>query len=232
MLALVTGGDRGIGFAIAHKLAENGYDVVIAARNKNRLAEAKAKLSASGANVRIFACDLTKIKQIKKLVRDVSKLGNGAPDVLVNDAGVAFNKELLENSEEEIDLMLDVNLRGLIHCTKEFLPAMIKRKGGVSIIINISSGAGKVGFPGLAVYCATKFGVIGFTESLAQEVKKDGVLVYAICPGATDTDMWRSLYPGQRADYAPEDVAIEVLELIKNAKRVRSGSAIDVRKHI
>ncbi len=225
MLALVTGGDRGIGYAIAKKLAENGYDVVLAALDRKRLKKAASDFEKLGVKAHWFVCDVTDDRQIKKLAKDVSRIGK--LDLLINNAGVAYNKDFMENSQEEIDEMLAVNLRGLINCTKELLPLM--KKG---TIINISSGAGKYGFPGLAVYCATKFGVIGFTESLAREMSGKGIRVYAICPGATQTDMWDALYPGSRATYVPEDVAVEVMELIKNSKKIEPGRAIDVRKHV
>jgi short-subunit dehydrogenase len=225
MLALVTGGDRGIGFAIARKLAENGYDVIIAARDRQKLAEAAKALGVRGSWIE---CDVADNKQIKKLEREVSKIGE--LDVLVNNAGVAYYKELAKNKQEEVDLMLEVNLRGLIECTRAFLPGMLRRKKGH--IINISSGAGKYGFPNMAVYCATKFGVIGFSEALGREVASRGVHVFAICPGGTDTDMWHSLFPGQQATYSPEDVAIEVIETIRKSDQIEPGGAIDVRKHV
>jgi len=227
MLALVTGGDRGIGFSIAGKLVENGYEVIIAATDKRKLEAAKKSLAKKG-KASAFRCDVTDRKQIKKLVKDVGRLGS--VDLLVNNAGVAYRKEVLENRDDEIDEMIDVNFRGLVDCTKAFLPGMVERKKGV--IINISSGAGKSGIPGLAVYCGTKFAVIGFTEALAGEVEGDGVRVYAICPGATETDMWHELYPGSEANYVPEDVAIEVMELLKDVERIEPGRAIDVRKHV
>ncbi len=225
MLALVTGGDRGIGYAIAFKLADEGYDIILAARDEKKLEKAASELKGLGVQTHWFVCDLTDDSQIRKLAEDVKKLGK--LDLLVNNAGVAYNKEFTENSQEEIDEMLAVNLRGLINCTKELLPLM--KKG---MIINISSGAGKYGFPGMAVYCATKFGIIGFTEALAMELKGKGIRVYAICPGATQTDMWDALYPGSKATYVPEDVAVEVMELIKNSKKIEPGRAIDVRKHV
>jgi 3-oxoacyl-[acyl-carrier protein] reductase len=227
--ALVTGGDRGIGRAIAEKLCEEGYDIVIAARDTRAIASQVKRLEGLGGKAWGFACDVTDKAQLKKLAKDVSEQA-GVPDVLVNNAGVAVNKAFASNTDAEIEGMVGVNLLGLMLCTRAFLPKMIDRKGG--IIINISSGAGKSGFPGLAVYCATKFGVIGFTESLAQEVEGDGVRVFAVCPGATETEMYHSLYPGEQADFVPEDVAIEVVELVKGAASIRTGSAIDVQKHV
>jgi len=228
-LAIVTGGDRGIGRAISEKLAQEGYDIVIAARNKRAIASQVKRIEGLGAKAWGFVCDLTEKDQIKKLAKDVTDQA-GVPDILINNAGVATGKNFVHDTDEEIRAMVDVNLLGLMLFTKAFLTDMIERKSG--IIVNISSGAGKTGFPGLAVYCATKFGVIGFTESLAKEVEKRGVRVYAICPGSTETDMWHSLYPGESADFVPQDVAAEVIELIKNASKVKPGSAIDVRKRV
>jgi short-subunit dehydrogenase len=227
MLALVTGGNRGIGFAIAKKLAENGYEVVIAARDKKKLKEAREALSGFGVDVHSFVCDVTDKKDIAKLARSVGKIG--PLDLLVNDAGVAYRNPLLQNDDREIDQMIAVNFRGLVECCRAFLPGMVKMKRGT--IINISSGGGKTGYPELAVYCATKFAVIGFTQALAGEVEGDGVRVYAICPRSTESDMWHSLYPGDKAKHVPEDVAIEVMELLRDKGRISPGSAIDVRKH-
>jgi 3-oxoacyl-[acyl-carrier protein] reductase len=228
-LALVTGGDKGIGRAISEMLALEGYDIIVAARDKRAIATEVKRVEALGAKAWGFVCDLTDKAQIKKLAKDTVEQA-GVPDVLINNAGVAINKEFASNSDDEIDEMVEVNLLGLMFCTRAFLPKMIDRKSG--IIVNISSGAGRAGFPGLAVYCATKFGVIGFTESLAQEAEGEGVRVYAVCPGATETGMYHSLYPGEPADFKPEDVAIEVLELLKNASKIKPGSAIDVRKRV
>ena len=225
MLALVSGGNRGIGLAIARALADEGMDLIIVGRNRESLESAKEEIEDLGVKVWPVACDVSDAAQVKKLAAQASKIGK--LDILVNNAGVAYFRNLEENSEEEIDRMIDVNLRGLIKTTRELLPLMNK-----GLIINISSGAGKQGFPGLAVYCATKFAVIGFTEALAGELEEKGIRAYSICPGDTQTDMWESLFPGTPATYKPEDVAMEVLHLIRNSKRIHPGKAIDVRKHV
>jgi short-subunit dehydrogenase len=228
MLALITGGNRGIGAAIAHKLAENGIDVIIVGKNKRRLHDAAASLKKLGVIAHFVQFDISKEESIKKLVKRVAEIGD--IDVLINNAGTAYYSDVIKINPKEIDEMIDVNLRSLIKITKAFLPRMIRKRE--SMVINIASGAGKTGYPGLATYCATKFGVIGFTEGLAQEVENMGVRVYAVCPGDTQTDMWDSLFPGEPATYVPEDVAIEVLNLIKNSKKVTTGKAVDVRKHV
>lgn len=223
MLALVSGGNRGIGLSIAKSLAKNGMDLILVARNKKTLDLAKKELEGLGVRVWTIICDVSDDNQVKKLASQVRDIGN--PDILINNAGVAYNKYFEENSVEEIDRMIDVNLRGLIMMSRELLPLMEE-----GLLINIASDAGKQGFPGLAVYCATKFGVIGFTEALAEELKGTRIRAYTICPADTQTDMWESLYPGTPATYQPEDVAKEVMDLIKNNKKIRPGSAISVQK--
>jgi 3-oxoacyl-[acyl-carrier protein] reductase len=193
--------------------------------NKETLDSAKEELEEVGVKAWPIACDVSDDSQVKNLAEEVSKIGK--LDILINNAGVAYYKNLDENTEEEIDKMIDVNLRGLIKTTKELIPLMNK-----GLLINISSGAGKQGFPGLAVYCATKFAVIGFTEALAGELEGKGIRAYTVCPGDTQTDMWDGLFGGTPANYQPEDVAIEVIDLIKNNKDVQPGEAIDVQKHV
>lgn len=216
MRALITGGNRGIGLAIARKFAEKGIDLILIGRNSKTLDSAKKELSGK-VDVSVFKCDVSDDKEIKKLFKKI----NGF-DILVNNAGVAYYESLSEMDEKKIDETIDVNLRGLIKFTKHALKKM--RKG---IIINISSGAGKSGYADMAVYCATKFGVIGFTESLAGEL--NNIKVFAVCPGGTQTDMWKSMFPGQRAAYQPGDVADTVMHVIENSSKIMPGTAVDVR---
>jgi short-subunit dehydrogenase len=223
MLALITGGNRGIGLSIARSLAKDGMDIIIVGRNKKTLDSAKEELEGLKVKVWAIACDISDNGQVKNLASQVREIG--APGILINNAAVAYNRYFEETSEKEISLMIDVNLRGLIMVSREILPLMEE-----GLLINISSGAGKQGFPGLAVYCATKFGVIGFTQALAEELKDTGMRAYAICPADTQTDMWESLHPGTPATYRPEDVAKEVINLIRNNKRIRPGSAISVQE--
>jgi len=218
MRAVVTGGNRGIGLAIARKLADKGIDLILVGKNRKTLESVKKELSEK-VDVSVFACDVGNDKEIKRLFKNKKIKGF---DILVNNAGVAYYEPLSEMDERKIDEIIDVNLRGLIKFTKAAIPKM--KKG---IIINISSGAGKTGYSNFAVYCATKFGVIGFTESLAGEL--DNIKVFAVCPGGTQTDMWESLFPGEHASYRPEDVADTVMHVIENSKRIRPGAAIDVR---
>ena len=226
-VAVVTGGDRGIGNAIARHLAENGARVAICGRKRSELEKAGKELSSFGTDSLAIVADVTKPADRKRLVKTVLK-EFGRIDIWVNNAGVLYFGKLESKKDADIDRTIDVNLKGLVHCTKAALPALKKSKG---VLINISSVVGKRGEAGLPVYCATKFGVIGFTEAMADELSPDRVKVYAICPTGTQTAMWESFAGKRPAAHVPDDVALEVVGLLKS-KKAKSGSAIDVRKHV
>ena len=218
-VAVVTGGSRGIGKATVAGLAEQGCRVVFCGKNKHNLEKSGKDFRKSGLDVVGFLCDLSKPKEVKKFADFVSR-EFGKIDILVNSAGIAYYKNLTDTKDEEINNIIDVNIKGLILLTKHLLPKI--NKGG--LIINISSGAGKRGYGGLAVYCASKFAVIGFTESLAQELKD--IKVLAVCPGGVDTDMYYGMFK-EHAKLKPEHIAAKILEIYTEEK-VKSGSAIEV----
>ncbi len=227
-VAVVTGGGRGIGRAIAMEFAKNGAKVVLASPTPSELKETAGKIEALGGKALTVQTDITKLNDIKKMLeKTVKKFGR--IDIFVNNAGILHNGPFADVPDKKIDAIVNVNLTGLMHCTKEAIPYM--KKQGSGLIINISSVAGKHGYPDLAVYCATKFGIIGFTESLAQELEKDKIGVYAICPTSTQTKMWEQI-SDEKAAHVPEDVALEIMDLIKNMKKIPAGKAIDVRKHV
>ncbi|MBD3389466.1 SDR family NAD(P)-dependent oxidoreductase [Candidatus Micrarchaeota archaeon] len=222
--ALVTGGGRGIGKEIALMLAKNGADVAVAARTKKELEKTAKEIKKLGRESLVIKADLTKDKDIKKMYLEFMKKF-GKLDMLFNNAGVAFEGELEENTQKQIELMIDVNYRGLVKSTQEALKHM--ERG--SVIINTASVAGKTGYPGLAVYSGTKFAVIGFTEAVAKEISEKGIRMYAVCPGATKTRMWDELYGG-KAEFRPEEVAEEVLRMLKG-RNLKPGTAVVVRHH-
>jgi len=227
-VAVVTGGGRGIGAAIALELAKNGAAVVIAGRAVSELEETAKKINEIGGRVFPVQADVTKLADIRNMFdKTIEKFGR--VDILVNNAGILHYGPFAEMPDDMVDAIVNVNLIGLMHCTKEVIPYMRKQKNG--LILNISSVAGKHGYADLVVYCATKFGVIGFTESLAQELERDGIRVYAICPTSTQTKMWEQI-SNQPAEHVPEDVALEIIDLIKNMRKIPTGKAIDVRKHV
>jgi len=149
-------------------------------------------------------------------------------DILVNNAGVAVLKPVEKTSEAEWDLTLDTNLRAVFLFSRAVLPFMRRQDSGR--IINISSGLGRSGYPGLAAYCASKFAVIGFTESLAYELAETGVKAHAVLPGGVDTDMYHSLFPGTdpRGLIRPARIAAAVLDLADPASRYQSGRHVEV----
>jgi len=226
--AIVTGGGRGIGKAIAIELAKNGANIVIASRDMKEMKAAAKEITALGRKALAVKTDVTKLSDIKSMVKKTIKEFKKI-DILVNNAGILFHGPFEEIKDKQIDATVNVNLVGLMHVTKEVIPHLKKQDEG--LIINISSVAGKEGYVDLAVYSATKFGVIGFTESIAGELEDDNIRAYAICPTATQTKMWEQI-SDEKAVHVPEDVALEIIKLIKNRKKIHPGSAINVRKHV
>jgi len=220
---LVTGGSRGIGFATALAFVKQGARVAFCGQDAPRLAAAEKTLATSGT---VFAAiaDIGDRRQVNALVESTRRR-LGDIDVLVNNAGRLWGGLFAEQPPETIDQVLDSNIKGVMYTTRAVLPDMLAR--GTGVIINVASGAGLTGYAGLASYCASKFAVVGFTESLAQEVVTRGVRVYAVCPGAVDTDMQRQ-YSGTRVGIAPERVAEKILSLAGPRSPIRSGSCLEI----
>jgi 3-oxoacyl-[acyl-carrier protein] reductase len=221
--AIVTGGGKGIGRAICLLLAREGVDVVIVARTEKEIRETARLVEKQGGRALAVKTDIRKEEEVIDMV---SKAMNafGRIDILVNNAGVAYNNYLVETSTEEYDEIMDTNVKGMFFCTKHALPHLLKR--GEGRIVNMSSGAGKRGIPKLSIYCASKFAVIGFTESVAYETG-GGLQIYAVCPASVDTDMYHSLYTDEPV-LKPEDVAEKVLELCLPETTLPSGSSVDI----
>jgi len=226
-ITLITGAGRGIGKVIAIELAKNGYDVIVTARHMKGLTETANEIKKLGRKVICIKANLENKKEITELIKKSIRKFKRV-DLLINNAGVAYGGDFSDNNESEIEKTINVNLRGLILCTKAILPYMLKQKSG--IIINISSVVGKHGHPGLAVYSATKFGVIGFTEALAQEIEKNGIKAFTVCPDGTNTKMYWDLFHN-KAKFDSIDVALEILHLLKNINKIPVGSAINVKKY-
>jgi 3-oxoacyl-[acyl-carrier protein] reductase len=211
-VAIVTGAGRGIGRAIALELSSLGMRVALAARTRTELEETAR--SCDGASV--IPTDVRDPEAVRHLVeRTVGQLG--PVDVLVNAAGVYHYGPLVETGDAEFDRVLETNLRGIFSACRSVLPHMVSRNRGH--IVNIASIAGKVGSAGRAVYCASKFGVVGFTQALAEEVREDGVRVSVICPGSTDTGFSPKETAGKSRErmLRGEDVAHAVRMLLGQA---------------
>ena len=185
--ALVTGGGRGIGAAIARALLERGAKVTITGRNAEALAATVAELSALG-EIDYTTMDVASADSVAQAF-SAAQARFGPIAVLVNNAGQATSAPFLKTSEEVWQQMLDVNLTGSWHCIRAALPAMLEARWGR--IVNVASTAGLTGYGYVSAYCAAKHGLVGLTRSLALEVASKGVTVNAVCPGYTETDIVR-----------------------------------------
>ncbi len=189
-VAIVTGGARGIGRGVALALAREGARVVIADLPSVRadMEETQRLVEAEGVQSLLVDVDVRDWSQVSAMAQAALERF-GRIDVLVNNAGVIGVVPVVAMTEEQWDLVIDVNLKGTFLCSKAVAAHMMERRSGR--IINMSSQAGRRGSPGLAHYCTTKFGLIGFTQSLALELAQFNVTVNAICPGVVDSAMWR-----------------------------------------
>jgi len=213
--ALVTGASQGIGLAIARALLERGWKVGICARRADGVARAAAELGAAGpgASGRLYAAaaDVSKESEAKQWIADaIDRLG--PPDLLVNNAGIGVFGEIGKLTTESWERALSVNLKSAFLCTREVLPAM--RARGRGYVINISSLAGKKGMSGTAAYSASKFGMIGLSQSLLEEAKADNIRVTAICPGYVATPLAEKATVPAAEMIQPEDIAATVLYLL------------------
>jgi NAD(P)-dependent dehydrogenase (short-subunit alcohol dehydrogenase family) len=231
--ALITGSTRGIGKETTLLLLKKGLNVIISSRSQdsvdNVIEEILNKFPSKKENILGLKCDVSKHSEVKTLV-DVSVKRFGRIDVLVNNAGIVYFKSIMDTTEEEWDKTIDTNLKGVFLFTKEVLPYMIENKSGV--IINVSSGAGKYGFPNLSAYCASKFGVIGLTESVAKEVTDYNVKIMAICPGGVDTKMIKDIVKvgynaSNRNLIKPEEVANKIYDMIFNQNGYYNGQSVE-----
>lgn len=186
-VALVTGAARGIGRAIAIKLAGNGYDVIVnyngSIEKANETVEECKKL---GSNSKAYKCDVSDYNAVEQMVKDIIA-EYGKIDCLVNNAGITKDTLLLRMTEEDFDKVIDINLKGAFNCLKHVSKYMIKARSGK--IISLSSVVGVSGNAGQVNYSASKAGIIGMTKSAAKELAARGITVNAIAPGYIETDM-------------------------------------------
>jgi 2-hydroxycyclohexanecarboxyl-CoA dehydrogenase len=185
-VAIVTGGGRGIGRAICVNMAKEGATVAIPDINPDAAKETADMIKRDGGEAMALKADVTRKAEVRAMVADVLK-AYGHVDVLVNNAGIDIKGAVTELEESTWDTIMDLNLKAVFLCTQAVLPSMIERRYGR--IINISSMAGKTGEPFTSPYCASKFGVIGFTQAVALEVGKHNICVNAICPGPVETEL-------------------------------------------
>lgn len=222
--AVLTGASRGIGRAIALRLAQAGADVALWARDEQTLAAVASEINTTGGSARATVVDITDPEAVDRAAADVAE---SMPPVrtLVNNAGAVLRKPTRAITNDEWRAMMAVNLDGHFYVTRAFLPDL-ERRGGR--IINIASRAGREGTALLAAYCAAKHAVVGFTKALAEELRAGKVSVNAVCPGSVDTGMLQIGLPDARPDMSPDDIARTVLFLAYEAPAALTGACIDV----
>jgi len=190
-VAIVTGGGRGIGRAIAARLAEEGANLAIFYHSNDAAAKETAeKVRAAGVECELFKGDVSSPRDVEALFTSVSDTF-GRVDILVNNAGITRDNLMIRMKEEEFDDVLQTNLKGTYLCTRAALRPMIRARWGR--IVNVSSVVGLVGNAGQANYAASKAGIIGFTKSVAREVAQRGITVNAVAPGYVETELTGSL---------------------------------------
>jgi 3-oxoacyl-[acyl-carrier protein] reductase len=213
-VALVTGASRGIGLAIARTLGRLGATLSICARDEKKLESAAAELRNGGSKILAIAADVSRAPDIESLVRKTQQ-AFGPIDILVNNAGVGYFGPTHEAAESNWDAVLDTNLKSVFLLSKAVAAGMIERHSGD--IINIASLAGKNAFPGGGIYCASKWGLLGLTQCMAEDLRQYGIRVSAICPGTVATDFGAHAGKDLRKMLQPEDVAHAVEMLVTQA---------------
>ena len=215
--AVVTGGTKGIGRAIAEALAHEGMNVCVGARSLDEVTQTVRELEGLGVSATGAACDVRASEECDALIAHaVEELGG--VDVLVNNAGIGLFKTVEETTHEEFRAVLETNLFGVFYCCHAAIPEMKRRGGGY--IINISSLAGANPHPQMSAYNASKFGLKGFTEALMQEIRHDKIKVRYVMPGSVNTEFGGGAVSEERAwQLQPEDVARVVVDLLRHDER-------------
>lgn len=212
MIALITGASRGIGFALAQRLAGEGCHLALTARQEESLKKISRKLAGHGREVLTTACDVRDPASVAKMISAVKKRF-GHIDMLINNAGIAHESA----NVDQLGIapwkdVIDTNLTGTFLVTKAALPLM---KSGAAIVNNLSIAAKRV-FPGSSAYNASKHGALGLTNTLREELRPRGIRVIALLPGATDTEIWNVIWPDapRQKMMSPETVAQAVLDAL------------------
>ena len=222
---VVTGASRGIGAAIARRFASEGASVLVSA-NEARVEEVAAAIGRDGGKAAAFVGDVTERASVTALY-DAAEQHFGRVDISVQNAGVITIAKVEDMTESEWDTVMDVNTKGVFLCCQEAI-RRIRKHGEGGRLINTASGQARQGFIFTPHYAASRFGVVGITQSLAKEVAKEGITVNAFCPGIIETDMWAyndAAWGKLLGDYKPGEL---MAEWVRNIPMARAGSGEDV----
>jgi NAD(P)-dependent dehydrogenase (short-subunit alcohol dehydrogenase family) len=226
-VAVVTGAGRGIGAATAVLLAHVGCKVALVSRTRSELDEVASKIRQGAHEPLVAEADVSLEEDVDRIFEAV-RSSLGPVDILVNNAAVLGKSVMTDMSAEDWDRVMATNLRGAFLCSQQAMRDMIPRKGGN--IINVASISGvprTEKWPGYTAYCASKGGLILFTEALSVEVRPHGIRVNAISPGSVQTRMWEESVGGE-ADMTPEEVARAILFLLSETSRPIQGSNLEI----
>ena len=236
--AIITGSSRGIGAAVALKMAQEGADIVINypfPEEKENAQNIKQQIEETGSSAILVQADVSKLKEAKKLIKTSQKKYNNI-DILVNNAGITRDNLLLRMKESEWDQVIEVNLKGVFNCTKAIIRSLLKQKQGT--IINIASVVGLMGNAGQANYSASKAGVIGFSKSMARELSSRNITVNAVAPGFIKSKMTEKLSKKVKKEMLdsiplnrfgnPDEVAELIVFLASDKAKYITGQVINI----
>lgn len=210
--ALITGASSGIGKATALAFAQAGVHVALVGRSQPRLKPVAQAAMRAGVRAQTYAFDLAEVEQVRKQIQAITQ-DFGPIDILINNAGMGYTAELIDTSLADWQTVVNLNLTSVFQCIQAVLPSMRTRQRGT--IINVVSIAGRQAFAGWGAYCASKFGLLGLSKTLAAEERTHGIRVTALCPGSVNTSLWDT--ETVHADFdrsamlSPESVAQSIL---------------------
>jgi 2-hydroxycyclohexanecarboxyl-CoA dehydrogenase len=238
--AIVTGGARGIGRAIALRLARDGANVGILDIQEELANKTAEEIKTLGVKAMALRCDATQYEEVKEAVAQIHK-ALGSIDILINNAGTDDSRNFVDTDEALWDRILNVNYRSFLIASHVCIPYMIEQKSGN--IVSLGSDAGRIGNPGEVLYCGTKAAIMASSKALAKELARFGIRVNAVSPGPVQTDLWEQLHPGEKGQKitealskvipmrrigAPEDVADVVAFFVSDDSRYLTGQVLSI----